>query len=134
MPRRQSGGAAPRATRDRGISVLSALIVFPLVLSAILFAIQYALVFHARGVLEAAAEDGLRAAQTTEGSPAAGQAAALGLVSRIANDLIDLENVSVGGDRTITVTIEASVSSIVPGWSPRITVDAQGPREEFRGL
>jgi Flp pilus assembly protein TadG len=98
----------------------------------VMFVIQVGLVFHAKTVLNAAAQDAVRAAQLENATVADGEAAAAGI---LAGSSGLLSNVAVDSARTataVTFSVSADVLSVVPFWSGSVSGSASGPRELFR--
>jgi hypothetical protein len=98
----------------------------------VLSVVQAALVFHARGIATAAAQEGLRAARMASGSAAAGQDRATEFLSETAGDL--LVNVTVSANRgadDALVTVRGRVLSVVPGIQLPAAATAAGPVERF---
>lgn len=102
--------------------------VMPLVLILIFLPIQVALHFHADSIVEAAAAEGLRAAQIGN-SPVA---AAEQTIAQNHNGLIRGVQISptLGGS-ILTVTVSADVSDALPFFTRRVTASASGPPERF---
>ena len=111
--------------------------VFPLLLMMVMLVIQFALAFHSKAVLTAAAQDGTRAAQAAAGDIDAGAAEAAAVVAANAANLVDDLDIDVAlspdGD-VVTTRVTARVVSLVPipGLRMRITGSASGPVERFR--
>jgi Flp pilus assembly protein TadG len=124
-----------RAVDERGASVLTLMIIVPVVLLAIFATVQAALVFHAQSIVEAAAQDGLRAAQAYNGSQADGMAAASTLLDQAGGDgLITGRSVQVDrGPAIARVEVRGQVITLVPGWSRSVSGIAEGPVERFVG-
>jgi Flp pilus assembly protein TadG len=122
-----------RCRGDRG-EVLSAAIVMPVVLVAVLLVVQFGLAFHARRVLAGATQDAAVAAARADGSPGEGEAVARQLIAGSAGPLLDGWTVSTGadGDR-VTVTATGHVDWFLP-FLGSITVRASSsaPIEKFR--
>lgn len=107
--------------------ILTALTVF-----LVMFVIQVGLYFHARTVLNAAAEDGARAAQVRGGQAADGEATIDQILAGSPALLAEpTRQVSVDAD-TVTVELTARVPSLVPFWSGTVTARSSGPVERFR--
>ncbi len=108
------------------------LLVFPLAVGSILLCVHAALVFHGRSVVAGAAQDGLRAAQVENGT----RQDAVDAARRLLDLAPALQNRSVqvsysDDDDTITVTVAADVSSVMPGLLNDVRAVATGPRERF---
>ncbi|MCP3992424.1 MAG: pilus assembly protein TadE [Actinomycetia bacterium] len=116
---------------ERG-DVAPLVILTPLTVFLVMFVIQLGLHFHARTVLNAAAQDGARAAQYENGTSADGMAAADQILDG-SRSMLTVQNLSVDADPpTVTVTITAEIISVVPFWSAKATATASGPKEVFR--
>ena len=130
-----SGPEARRRGDERGgergdvapTVILTALTVF-----LVMFVIQMGLYFHARTVLNAAAEDGARAAQVRGGQAADGEAAIDQILAGSPTLLAGpTRTVTVSAD-TVTVELTAQVPSLVPFWTGTVSARSSGPVERFR--
>lgn len=122
----------PRGRDDCG-EVTTTTLVFPALLFVILVSVQFALAYHAKSVLTAAAQDGTRAAQAYGATPSEGQRVAADFVQQNGSRLVDGVAVDVAADAdAVTVRVRGQVASVVPGL--RLTVEgrASGPVERFR--
>ena len=134
--RRDTAAGLPGgATSARRASVLALMIIVPVVLLAVFATVQAALVFHAQSIVEAAAQDGLRAAQAYNGSQGDGMAAATLLLDQAGgNGLITGRSVQVDrGPAVARVEVRGQVVTLVPGWSRAVSGIAEGPVERFVG-
>ena len=133
------GGAAPTGARDhlptrkheRGEVTASNVIIIPLVMLLCFAVVQYAVAWHAKNALNAAAEDGLRAAQTNPLADAA----------RVAKDSLTVNAGFVANPQVtqsapqpgrLTVTISGNVAGPFPGMTWTLRAQATGPTESFR--
>lgn len=128
------GPAAPGAPGDRdgeaGVATTEWALVTPVLLFLVMLVVQFALVFFAGLTADAAADEGLEAAQAERGSATAGEAAAEAF---LAGDAV-LEGAAVtvaGGVEEVQVRVAGSVSSLVPGMDFTVSRTAAGPRERF---
>jgi Flp pilus assembly protein TadG len=104
----------------------------PLTVFLVMFVVQLGLHFHARTVLNAAAQDGARAVQYEDGTSADGVAAADQILNG-SRSLLTVKSLDVDpGPPTVTVTITADIISVIPFWSKSVTASASGPKEQFR--
>ena len=105
--------------------------IFPVFMLLFLIGVQYALAYHARHVLIAAAQDAASdaasfgappgtAAQTATDELASSTALITGVVITPAND-----------GAKVTVTISAHVESVLSFLEPTVTVQASAPVERF---
>ena len=129
-PLRKHVAACPRryrrllASTRPGITGLATVMVF--------FVIQVALLFHARSVVSAAAQDGVRAAQVENATAADAQSAASQILG---GSTALLNNASIAVDQSgefVTVTVTAVVTPVVFGMSGPVTASASGVIERFR--
>jgi Flp pilus assembly protein TadG len=135
-----NGGAAPTRTTshrnhrharsERGDITASNVIVIPIVMLLCFAVVQYAVAWHAKNALNAAAEDGLRAAQTNSlVDPTSAARASLSTnAGFIANVTIN-QNSSLPG--RLTVTVSGNVPGAFPGLTMTLTGHATGPLENF---
>lgn len=118
-------------TGERG-DVAPMVVLTPITVFLVMFVVQMGLHFHARTVLNAAAQDGARAAQRLDATAADGTMAANqvldGSRSLVTVQVLDVDT----SPQTVTVTITADVLSVVPFWNRTATASASGPREQFR--
>lgn len=124
-------GSHSRWSDDRG-DVTATVIVVSLASIMVFFVIQVALLFHARSVVSAAAQDGVRAAQVENATSQDAQDAAQQILSGSAA-LLDNESVQVvPSGEFVTVTVTANVTPVVFGLSGPVTASASGVVERFR--
>lgn len=110
---------------------MQAVVLVPLTLLLIFAIVQFAVAWYAKTALTAAAEDGLRQAQTNAGQPP--EAAAERSAQMNAGFVDDLAASSERtGNGRITVTVTGKVPAAFPGIRWTITGTATGPSEEFR--
>ena len=129
--RRVAGSFRPGLGDDRG-DIVPLAIVIGLATVMMFFVIQVALLFHARSVVTAAAQDGVRAAQVENATAADAQAAAsqilAGSSALLNNETVD---VTTSGE-FVTVTVTADASSVALGLTGPVTASASGVIERFR--
>lgn len=109
----------------------SAVVIVPLVMIIMFAIVQSAIGWYAQAALNAAAEDGLRAAQTnaTANPVLAAQASIDGNARFVSAITITATNPTPG---ELTVTVTGRVPGAFPGLSWHLTGRASGPRETFR--
>lgn len=118
--------------KDAGFGTLEAVIVIPVIVFLTMLVVQYALLWHARNVTEAAARDGLRVARGYEASAAQGEAAAEQYLATVAPRLLSGRDCTVQRDATtVSIVCRATVSSVVPFGEFSVTERASGPVELF---
>lgn len=126
----------PTLWDERG-STTATVIVFPVVLLLLMLVLQFALAFHAKAVVTAAAQDGNRAAQLAAGDQIAGEHEATAVVAESASSLLrDVRvDVDVAADgREVTTTVDGDVVRLlpIPGLRLQVQASASGPTETFR--
>ena len=129
-----SAGRSSRACRgEGGYSIVEVVITFPVLMLLVGGVIQFALLWHGRHVAEAAAQGGLHAARAYSSTADAGRQDAEAYLSQVAPNLLQQPQVLVNRTgTTVTVTVRATVLSIVPlGLSVEET--AVGPVERYVG-
>ncbi len=123
---------AVRAGRDRGYSVLEAAITLPVMIFLTMVIVQWAIVWHARNVAQAAAQEGLRTAEAYQSSGAAGQADAVNFLHQTAPHALAGATVTVDrGPTTVTVRVHSTVMSVIPFGNFSVDESASGPVEIF---
>lgn len=116
---------------ERG-DVAPLVVLTPLTVFMVMFVVQMGLFFHARTVLNAAAQDAARAAQLENATEADGVAAANQTLAG-STGMVTVTQLSVDvGPTTVDVVIDANVLSLVPFWSGSTSARASGPKELFR--
>jgi Flp pilus assembly protein TadG len=129
---RMSAVAGRRHRGDRGSVTLGLAVVFPIVLLMIVMVIQTALVWHARNVAVAAADQGVEAGRLDGGSPADARAQALDMLAHSTGDLISNVRVTVVSTATqLSVHVHGTVVGVLPGLHLPVDADVVAPRERF---
>jgi Flp pilus assembly protein TadG len=122
--------------RDRGSSAIELVLLTPLLIAMIFGIVQAGLLWHARHVAVAAAQQGARLARADAGTPASPdtvRAETIGYLHRMGADLVGDPVVQVtrsGG--WVTVTVTAHAVSLLPGGTLTVRGVSRGPVEEFR--
>ena len=116
---------------EDGFTTTQFVMVLPVVLFAVVAAIQGASYLHAQRVVQAAAEDGAEAARAANGNAELGRAVALDTVSQLGGASVDDVEVTSSRDAQ-QATVE--VVGRAPGPLGMLTVQAtsSGPVEVFR--
>jgi hypothetical protein len=128
-PDPEPGSTRPGFRSDRG-EVSTVLIIFTTVMLTFFGAVHTAMVFHARAVVSAAAQDGLRAVQAEGGTEADGRAAAEATLS-LSPNLVDPAVTVTAGDGENRVRITAHVDSPFGGFLSDVSAEVSGPKERF---
>lgn len=119
-----------RLEGDEGLTATQLAVVMPALLFWIMLIVQYGLWFHAKQVASAAAAEAVDAAQTPEGTPEEGHAAAASFLAQSGN----LDEIQITVDRgaeLVTVEVTGNAPQLVPGFSWSVTATAQSPVERF---
>ncbi len=116
---------------ERG-EVTTAVLVVPVAMLLVFVVVQAALVFHAQALVDAAAQEGAQAGQGELGTEAAAHSAVRSVIGASAGNLLSDVDVSVQADPSrLSVTVQAAVKSLIPGYRPSVSSTAAGPREVF---
>lgn len=117
--------------RETGETTTSAVVLVPLTLLMIFAVVQYAVGWHAKSALDAAAEDGLRAAQNnTHADPIdAAKASAHMNAGFVTNLTVTVTPPAPG---RLTVTVAGQVPGPFPGMRWTIVARATGALDRFR--
>jgi Flp pilus assembly protein TadG len=120
---------------DTGSATIELAVLMPVVLALIFLIVQGGVLFHTRNVAALAARDGLRAATTWGGTPAAGETRARSALAATAGDWLTVTTVTATRtDTTATVTVTGRALSLLPGIpGPTIGTTATGPVETTTG-
>lgn len=119
---------------ERGSASIQMMLLMPALFAVMFLGLQGALVYHARTIAIAGAQEGARAAGAENGTTSAGADAARSFVADVGGDALTGATVAAtrtGTDATVTVTGRAL--SVIPLWSPTITQSASVPVERITG-
>jgi Flp pilus assembly protein TadG len=122
-----------RAVYDRGSVTAETMIVLPLLMLTILACMQVCLLFFARSVALAAAQEGVRAARADGAPRTAGASVAQRYANKTAGGFLTSISTSMTNDTTtVRVTVRGDALSLVP-FLPSIQVaeEAAGAIERF---
>lgn len=120
--------------RDRGAATLQLAILFPLVLTLTLGAVQAGLWFTARSMCQAAAQAGVRAGKVLHAPAGAGASAARAYLSDVASGLVVAPAVSEARTAaTIDVACSGQAQNVLPlpGLDLRVSQSARAGIERF---
>ena len=128
---------ARRARDESGSATASFVVLFPVLVVMFMALVQWGLYFHAQSLVDAAAQDGSRAAQDAGGTPEDGRAVADQLLSDATGSGL-LENLTVDindANGSVRATVRAQVRSLVPLPGFDLTVEgvSEGSKERFIG-
>jgi len=134
MSERKPATSSSRRRRDeRGSVSIELVILLPALFAVMFLGMQAALVYHARTVAIAAAQEGARAAGAEQGSESDGVGAANDFIADAGGDDV-LTGTSTSADRTATtatVNVTGFSLSVIPGWKVRISQSATVPVERL---
>ncbi|WP_239070169.1 TadE/TadG family type IV pilus assembly protein [Cellulomonas chitinilytica] len=121
-----------RGPVDSGVVSLEMVVLVPALMVMMFLGMQAALVYHARTVAIAAAEEGARAAASQGASTADGRAAAVAFagdagVGMFTATAIDVERTA----EIARVEVTGTSVSVVPGWTVLIAQSASAPVERI---
>lgn len=154
MQERPSQGAERRSRLtmhrdDRGASSVELLFYAPILMLVIFLTVQFALTWHGNSVAGAVARETARAARTSDGGPAALDAArqrGLDLAAEVGRQTLTDVDIAValvdadGGapaagedELYVSVTVSGRAIELIGGLPPRVEGTAQAPLETFRG-
>lgn len=115
---------------ERGLTSTELAVVMPVIIALVLVPFQVALWWHARQVAEAAAREGLDAAQVVTATEEDGVRAAEWFLDAAGN--LTERDVSVTRTAdTVTVAVTGRAPRIIPGLDWQVTAHASGPVERF---
>jgi Flp pilus assembly protein TadG len=122
-----------RSWRDeRGDAVTETVLLVPVLLLLILFVIQFGLWYHAQHLVQAAAQEGARAARAEYGTAEDGQERAERFLQEAGGESVS--GPGVHAERTIdtvTVRVVGRAPAVVPGLRLSVRASATSPVEEF---
>ena len=120
LPRARCARVAPWG--ERGSVSIQMVILMPAMFAVMFLGMQAALIYHARTLAIASAQEGARAAGAENGTAGAGISTARDYLTATAGDA--LTATAVTGERTATtatVTVRGVALSVLPGWRPGIS-------------
>jgi Flp pilus assembly protein TadG len=120
------------AREERGEAVTETVIVVPALILLIMVVIQFGLWYHAQHVVQAAAQEGARAARAEGATADEGLDRATAFVAQVGGDSV--EGPEVTSDRSpdgVTVRVTGTAPAVVPGLRLGVRAAAVSPLEEF---
>ncbi len=116
------------------MTTLTVVLVIPLLLFLVMSVAQFVVYYHASHLATAAAQEGVRAAQASDGSAAAAQTQTQAFIDQAGPNLVLGPTISVSrGTDTARVEVRAQAPQLVPGLSLGLDAVASGPLERFVG-
>lgn len=126
--------AAPRRCRgDAGSASTELVIVMPLLLLLVLASVHLGLWFHARHLVNAAAQEGARAARVSGATDSDGYDRAQQILGDLGSSSVTSPAINVtrsGGSVTVSVTGQAP--PVIPGLAMTVSATSTSPIEEFK--
>jgi len=121
-----------REEPDRGYSVLEASITLPIIFFLLMIIVQWAIVWHARNIAQAAAQESLRTAESYQSSAAAGQQDGDTYLAQVAPHVLGPGCVNVTRSATtVTVHVHCKVTSVIPFGDFSVDETVSGPIETY---
>jgi Flp pilus assembly protein TadG len=126
--------AAPRRCRnDTGSASTELVIVMPLLLLLVLASVHVGLWFHARHLVNAAAQEGARAARATGANDDDGYQRADQMLHDLGSGSVTVPVVTVTRNaHTVTVTVSGQSPAVIPGLTVPVSATSTSPIEEFK--
>lgn len=119
-----------RLADERG-EITSVMILLLVAIQVVLLILHASLVYHGRQVANAAAQEALAAAQLFEGDVAAGEAAGRDVLD-LSGGLFSSSSITVNrGTETVTVSVTATVDTLVFPVQNNVSVTVTGPAERY---
>ena len=118
---------------ERGDSTVETVLAVPVLLFLIMVVIQAGLWFHGAQIVEAAAQEGVRAGRVENGTAADAENRARQFVSGLSPGLASTASVHVSRTAATTrVTVDGHVQAVIPGLDLTVSAAAESPTERFR--
>ncbi len=133
MSRARPETSSSKQRGERGSVSVELVILLPALFAVMFLGMQAALIYHARTVAIAAAQEGALAAGGENGKSSDGINAASAFITDAGGDVV-LSGASATANRTastVTVTVTGHSLSVIPGWNPVITQSASLPVERL---
>jgi len=133
-PPTDPGGAAPGRWRGAlGSASTELVIVTPLLLVLVLASVHVGLWFHARHIVDAAAQEGARSARAVGATDDAGYQRAAQMLHELGSGAVTDPAVTVTRTAgTVTVTVTGRSPAVVPGLTMSVSATTTSPVEEFK--
>jgi Flp pilus assembly protein TadG len=120
-----------RLAGEHGFTTVQFTMVFPVLLFAIVAAVQGASYFHMQRVVQAAAEDGAAAARAANGNADLGRAVALDTLSQLGGAAVGQVTVTASRNSE-EATVEVVGRAVGPLGTVTVRSVSSGPAERFR--
>lgn len=124
---------ARRRAGDAGSASTELVIVMPLLLLLVLVSVHVGLWFHARHLVNAAAQEGARAARASGATDADGHDRAEQLLGDLGSGSVTDSTITViRSGETVTVSVTGQAPPVIPGLAMTVSATSTSPIEEFR--
>ena len=125
--------ASRRCRGDEGSASTELVIVMPLLLLLVLASVHVGLWFHARHLVNAAAQEGARAARATGANDDDGYQRADQMLRDLGSGSVTDPIVTVTRNAdTVTVTVSGQSPAVIPGLTVPVSATSTSPIEEFK--
>ena len=122
-----------RLRGEEGDAVTETVIVVPILLLLIMAVVQFGLWYHAEHVVQAAAQEGVRAARALDGTPEGGRERAQRFLAVTAASLIEEPAIqATRDDRQAAVEVTGRAVAVIPGLHLGVHARAVSATESFR--
>ena len=121
-----------RLEGEAGTASTELVVVMPLLLLLVLVSVHIGLWFHARHIVNAAAQEGARAARAAGATDIDGYDRAQQMLDELGSDAIADPTVTVSRNtRTVTVTVTGEATPVIPGLAIAVQASSTSPLEQF---
>lgn len=125
---------AGRAEAEEGSTAVELVILTPLMFLLVLLIVQFALFLHARQVVTAAAEQGVRSERLSRAGGGEGAQTALAFTARVGGKAVTGANAQVArGADAVTVNVSGEGQSIIPWMHLTVTGTSSGSIDQWTG-
>ena len=122
-----------RERTDRADATIETVLAVPVLLLLIMVIIQAGLWFHGAQIMEAAAQEGVRAGRVESATAADAEERTRYFVRSLSPSLAASSQVQTSRTAATTrVTVEAQVDAVIPGIRLTVSGSAESPTERFR--
>ena len=122
-----------RHRSQRGDATVETILTVPVLMFLILVVIQAGLWFHGAQIVEAAAEEGVRAGSVETGTAADAEGRAREFIVRLSPSIASAAEVQASRTVDVTrVTVRSRVQAVIPGLRLAVSGVAASPSERFR--
>lgn len=125
---------APRRCRgDSGSASTELVIVMPLLLLLVLVSVHVGLWFHARHLVNAAAQEGARAARASGATDSDGYDRAQQILGDLGSNSVTSPAIVVTrAGSSVTVSVTGQAPPVIPGLAMSVSASSTSPIEEFK--